>query len=128
MLNPDLILPLMAALAALVLAATVGPGRWDRPLLPPASLKPKPRHRMTSTTAPYRPRPWDQVTADFERLATPAEPIEYGLLDPQVPLAEVEEYLRSIGVANWRQPLTHFEQQVGVLPTSDEDADDLVMV
>ncbi len=59
------------------------------------------RHRLTPATDPNR-RDWAAIAA--ERInAGPAlepvpEPIKYGLLDPQMPLAEVEEYLRTIDV------------------------------
>lgn len=69
------------------------------------------RHRLAATAEPYRPRPWDEITAGL----VAANPVTYGVLDSEVPLAEVEEYLRQIGVADWTQPLTAFEQRMGVM-------------
>jgi hypothetical protein len=76
------------------------------------------RHRMTPAAA-ADPARRDSAAVAAERLngfplpAAAAEPEQpktvYGLLDPEVPLAEVEEYLRNIGISDWYQPLIDFE-------------------
>jgi hypothetical protein len=121
MLNPVVLLPLPVALAVVALLALAAVRYTERWPTYPSPCTSQPRHRLADTPDPYRPRSWDQVTADLPT----AEPIKYGLLDQQVPLAEVEEYLRNIGIADWSQPLTEFERRVGVL---DFDTRDLTKV
>lgn len=120
MLNPVVTLPLPVALAVLVLLAYVLRAA-QRPDLhvPPRT---EPRHRLTAASEQYRPRAWDAVTADgltvpvIPGLEEPAtETVVYGLLDAEVPLAEVQEYLRLIGCADWTAPLTEFERRAGVV-------------
>lgn len=105
MINLDLVLPLLAALSLVILAVTLRPSAYGR-LLGFDPLASEKRHRLDSARTPYRPRSWDQVTADFERLATPAEAAEltfaadFDPLDHDIPLAEVEMW-----TASWGDPL-----------------------
>lgn len=78
------VLSLLALLAGIALFIS-GDGGHPQP---PA------RHRVTGeppTAPPPSPAPEEAS----------AEPVKYGILDPQVSLAEVEEYLRQIGITNW---------------------------
>lgn len=97
----NLVLSLAASTAlVLVCAATAVQLRRDRPA-------PQPRHRPA-------PRPV---------LALPAAPVRkpepvFDPLSKRTPLAEVERFLADLGVADWCQPLTPFEERAGVLPIS----------
>lgn len=97
----DLVLSLSAAVALTLCAAILRQLRSDRP------RPPEPRHRPAAVqpiSAPPAPavkpkRPFDPFTS---------------------PLSEVEQFLETIGVADWRQPLTAFEQDAGVIdPMAD---------
>lgn len=123
MLNPVVTLPFPAALAMLVLLAYVLRAAQRPDLhIPPRTEPREPRHRLAATSEPYRPRAWDAVTADgltVPVIPGPEEPatktVAYGLLDAEVPLTEVQEYLRLIGCADWTAPLTEFERRAGVV-------------
>lgn len=111
MLSP-VVLPIPVALAVVALLAAYI-GLTARTLLAdpltPRPAKRRGRHAV-ATAAPgaYHPRPWTVVVEDVAVPVVPGpEPVQYGLLDPEVPLAEVEEYLRNIGFADWYQPITY---------------------
>lgn len=105
MLNPVVLLPLPLALLLLTLVAYAAARYLDSlPVFPDWNMAPQPRHRLANAPTAYRPRPWDDVTAEVIPIsAPPAPPAPFDPLDHRVPLAEVERW-GSIP-DDWYQPL-----------------------
>ncbi len=102
MLNPVVLTLPMALTVLVVLAAALAYRRWlDSPIqVQPVTVAPHARHRLADATDAYRPRPWDEVTAE------PFMPVR-DPLDPNMPLSEVErlslrlEQVRKHGYTMW---------------------------
>ena len=115
-LNP-VVLPLPIAQAALALLAYAALRHTDRWPTYPTVKPPRPRHRLTSTREPYRPRTWDEIVATPISAPPVIEvEIDYDPLDHRVPLAEIERrngwpsaVIVVPGIAQWRHELTAFE-------------------
>lgn len=111
----SLLIPLAITPAAALCGWVLYQLRLDRPTIA-ARHRPAPAPAVEDEVV----EALTEVTADVPVVVMAYE--VYDLLDPRMPLDEVGRYLESLGVADWRAPLTEWERAASVAAPRELEA------